>query len=281
MDGTAIVAIIMGFIGIVGGYIGKRKIDSDNRAKELKIQSDAETARIDNEKNAENARIKIEADAAAIRLEIEKNAENARIKTEADAAAVKLELETAAAKVKLELETAAALQLAETERIRQAAAAQIAKEVAEQRAKDDIELEGYREKRAVREEQTAHSLALAAQLQTELLTGLKSLEGGQKRMNKIVVETEKRIIGSGASATAGLTEAIQEVLRGIVKLTSGQVDQTTALSSIQQAVQGLADFLKETPSTEAAGEAVEEMADEIAVVVDAVEKSTPQVEMRQ
>lgn len=126
------------------------------------------------------------------------------------------------------------------------------------RAQMAKELEEYRALRAEREAQTAQSIALAATMQAEVVKQLAAIAGAQKQTTVSATKAEKRIIAAGATASEGLAAAIAEVLSGIVKLTSGQVDQTTAINFLRDAVSGLVDKLNDTPGGEDAVAAIED-----------------------
>jgi hypothetical protein len=121
--------------------------------------------------------------------------------------------------------------------------------------------------RGEREEKLALSLAIyqrdTAAFNAQTALAMAALVTGQKQTTVALKGAEKRITAAGATSAEGLAEAIAEVLRGIVKLTSGQIDQTTALNLLKEAVTGLADMLKETPGSEEMGREVESMATDI------------------
>jgi len=79
--------------------------------------------------------------------------------------------------------------------------------------------------------------------QTELMTEILT---AQKRTVANVRQSEKHIVAVGLSSSTALSEAVGEVLRGIIKLASGQVDQTTAIDLLKEAIQGLAEIVKDT-----------------------------------
>jgi len=101
--------------------------------------------------------------------------------------------------------------------------------------------------RVEREAKLAEALAThqtqQAVFQAQQTALLASLLGGQKQTSQAVMSTGKQVIASGKASSTAIMEAISEVLRGIVKLTAGQTDQTTSINMITEAVHALSEIL--------------------------------------
>jgi len=106
-----------------------------------------------------------------------------------------------------------------------------------------VELAKLENERIARDARLADALALHQAQQT---AAFAVLIGGQKQTAQTVVSTSRQVIASGKVSSTAIMEAISEVMRGMVKLTAGQTDQTTALNMITEAVRDLSEMFAST-----------------------------------